>query len=71
MEATKVIQDKVKEIYGKNWRKQSRVNSVRKDTGVYRTGGKEAIERAQKKYDANPNNIKQEKLSESKKRRRL
>ena len=66
MEATKVIQDKVKEIYGKNWRKQSRVNSVRKDTGVYRTGGKEAIERAQKKYDANPTTLNKRNLAKVK-----
>ena len=66
MEATKVIQDKVKEIYGKNWRKQSRVNSVRKDTGVYRTGGKEAVERAQKKYDANPTRLNKRNLAKVK-----
>ena len=66
MEATKVIQDKVKEIYGKNWRKQSRVNSVRKDTGVYRTGGKEAVERAQKKYDKNPTRLNKRNLAKVK-----
>ena len=63
MEATKVIQDKVKEIYGKGWRKQSRENSVRKNTGVYRTGGKEAIARAQAKYDAKPTKLNKRNLA--------
>jgi DNA-directed RNA polymerase subunit F len=66
MEATKVIQDKVKEIYGKNWRKQSRENSVRKNTGVYRTGGKEAIARAQAKHDANPTRLNKRNLAKVK-----
>ena len=66
MGATKVIQDKVKEIYGKSWRKKSRENSVRKNTGVYRTGGKEAIARAQAKYDANPTIFNKRKLAKVK-----
>ena len=50
MENRKLIMDKVKEIYGKKWRKKSKVNAAPKKTGVY--VNQEAVNKAQEKYDA-------------------
>ena len=51
MEASTFIQSKVKEVYGKDWKKISRGNSVRTQTGVYVDPA--AVKKAQEKYDAN------------------
>jgi hypothetical protein len=51
MEASAVIKSKVKEVYGKNWKKISRENSVRTKTGVYVDPA--AVQKAQEKYDTN------------------
>ena len=50
MENRKLIMNKVKEIYGKKWRKKSKVNAAPKKTGVY--VNQEAVNKAQEKYDA-------------------
>jgi len=65
LEATTVIQSKVKEIYGKNWKSISRENSIRKGTGVYVDAS--AVQKAQEKYDANPTKENKEALSKVKK----
>ena len=48
----KIVLDKVKELYGKKWRKEMSKNSTSKFTGVYTDPKK--VEDARKKYEDNP-----------------
>tara|TARA_R100001129_G_scaffold1813_2_gene1840 strand:- start:9941 stop:17728 length:7788 start_codon:yes stop_codon:yes gene_type:complete len=65
MDNRKVVLDKVKEIYGKGWKKQMSKNSVQNNTGIYQD--LERVQEAQKKYDENPTKKNKKELENIKK----
>ncbi|QDP54093.1 MAG: hypothetical protein GOVbin1629_29 [Prokaryotic dsDNA virus sp.] len=69
MDNRKVILDKVKEIYGKGWKKQMSKNSVQNNTGVYQD--LKRVQEAQKKYDENPTKKNKKELDNIKKEEAL
>lgn len=62
---TKVQVDKMKDIFGKKWKKAAHKNSTPKSTGVFRDQA--AVDKAQAEYDANPTRANRRKLSKVKK----
>ena len=62
---TQVQVDKMKDIFGKKWKKAAHKNSTPKSTGVFRDQA--AVDKAQAEYDTNPTREKRRKLSKVKK----
>ena len=61
--------DKMKEIFGKKWKKAAHKNATPKPTGVFRDQA--AVDKAQAEYDANPTRANRRKLSTVKKKQEL
>ncbi len=65
----KVQVDKMKDIFGKKWKKAAHKNATLKPTGVFRDQA--AVDKAQAEYDANPTRANRRKLSKVKKKQEL